>query len=210
MSFFRIAATGLVALLLTATAPAFALLSYHIQIDTSTLLGTTGFLDFQFNPGSAPAPAATAVVFNVSGATFADPASDPPIVDGDVSGALPTPGTLTFGNSTSFNAYLAPVTFGALFQFTLNLDGETGNNGPNTAFSLAALDGNFNPQLPADPGGYALLTLDRDPASGRVAYLNPNPSVVTITTVPEPSALALLVAGMGLLTLTTLAGRRPR
>jgi PEP-CTERM motif len=207
MSLPRGIVASLAALLLATSTPALALLSYNIQIDTSTLLGTTGYLDFQFNPGSVPAPDATATVFNVNGVTFADPVSAPPALDGDATGSLP--GTLNLGNSTSLNAYLAPVTFGALFQFTLNLDGAIGNSGSNTAFSLAALDGGFTPRLLADLAGYALLTLDRDPGNGQVAIAvnAANPAGVIVTTVPEPSALALLIAGMGMLTLLTLHRR---
>lgn len=191
--------------LLAVSAPASALLSYHIQIDTTTLENSVGYLDFQFNPGSVPAPAATAVVFDVSGATFTDPSSDPPVVDGDVTGTLPS--TLGFGNLTSFNAYLAPITFGASFQLTLNLDGDTGGSGPNTAFSLALLDIGFVPQLLADPAaGYPLLTLDRNPASGlvTVAVGAANPTGVIVTAVSEPSVLGLLIGGMGLLSLAAI------
>lgn len=190
-------AAWLAAVLLTLSLPAFAVQRYDIRVDTATLLGSDGYLDFQFNPGSVPASAATAIVSDVTGVTWRP---DAPTVEGSVTGNLP--GTLTFGNSTILNAYLTPVSFGSLFSFSLVLDGIIGS-GAATAFSLALLDNAYNPQLTTDPEG-RVLTLNRYP-DGVIAIATYDrdatgaPSVVSVTAIPEPPVVLLLGAGLGLL-----------
>jgi hypothetical protein len=87
------------ALLLLAAAPAGAAISYTVVVDTGSVSGTSGFLDFQFNPGNATTQAATATITNFTGGTL----SGAPQISGNVSGTLP--GTITFANSTALNEY---------------------------------------------------------------------------------------------------------
>ena len=191
-------AAWLAAILLTLSLPAFAVQRYAIQVDTTALSGSrAGYLDFQFNPGLVPAPAATAIVSDITGVTWL---TDSPTVDGDVDDNLP--GILTFGNSTILNAYLTPVSFGDLFGFSVTLEGVIGS-GAATAFSLALLDSFYNSLLTIDPEG-RVLTLNRYP-DGVIAIATYDrdatgaPSVVSVTAIPEPPLALLLGAGLGLL-----------
>src|SRR5688572_15549330 len=74
-----------------------AALVYDVAVDTSSIAGTSGNLDFQFNPsGTAPGAVATLSQFDLGGTIL----TGPPILDGDVSAS---PGTLSFGNGPGFN-----------------------------------------------------------------------------------------------------------
>lgn len=179
---------------------------YHISVDTSSLFGSTGFIDLQFNPGTVAAPAALATLTGFSGdATL----NSGVVVDGSASGALP--GALNFVNDMPFNAVLQPVTFGNAFDFRINFSGayETVLSGPGTRFSLALLDTANNSLASVDPAG-TILQFELMPG-GNISPANfaadtfGTASVVTLTAVPVPAALPLLMSALALLGFT---GRR--
>ena len=128
--------------------PAAADATYQVRIDTSAVKGTSGFLDFQFNPGNSSGQAATA--------TIAGFASDGALTNatlqtnGDVTGTLP--GTLTFDNLTALNEYFQSFNFGTTIAFSVTLGGPAINapNGTATAgstFGVGLYDQNQNPIL---------------------------------------------------------------
>jgi hypothetical protein len=124
-----------------------------VGVDTSSLSGQSGYLDFQFNPGDSSALAATATVtgFSSVGGTLA-PSST---LSGDASGALP--GTLTLDNGTIFNDVFQGFTFGSSVSFTVTISGPaiislSGTVGSAFAFSLYAAD-EVTPLLTTDPNG---------------------------------------------------------
>lgn len=186
-------------LLLTYTS-AQAAATYHVSVDSSSLFGNSGFLDLQFNPGDISAPAAAAILSGFSGDATLEPGV---MVDGNAAGTLPTP--LYFVNDTAFNAVLQPVTFGNAFDFTISFSGayETTLTGSGTRFSLALLDPGYNPLATVDPVG-TILQFELMPGGGIDATTFDadavgTPSIVTLTAVPVPAALPLLISGLALL-----------
>lgn len=91
---------------LISAVPASADVAYAVTVDTSSLNGTAGFQEFQFNPGNATSQPATAQVINFTSA--GGMLTGPPANSGDVSGTLP--GTVTLMNDQPFNDYLQPFT----------------------------------------------------------------------------------------------------
>jgi hypothetical protein len=113
-------------------------ITYDVSVNTSTISGTSGSLDFQFNPGSLVSQAASLQILNfASDGTLAGT----PTLTGDVSGTLP--GTLTFDNGSFFNDYFDGFTFGTTITFEVSLSGPalsspdgTSTSGSSFAFSM--------------------------------------------------------------------------
>lgn len=91
---------------------------YDVSINTSSIAGTAGSFDFNFNPGPLVTQAAS---LQILGFSSNGSVSGSPEVTGDVSGALPT--TLTFDNGTGFNDYFQGFTFGSTISFAVSLYG---------------------------------------------------------------------------------------
>jgi hypothetical protein len=92
-------------LLTTATLAVADPITYNVTVDTSSISGTSGSLDFQFNPGPLTTQAASLQIldFSSDGSLAGSPS-----LTGDVSGALP--GTLTYDNGTAYNDYFEDPT----------------------------------------------------------------------------------------------------
>jgi len=129
-----------------ASTAAFASVVYTVVVDTSSVNGQTGFVDFQFNPGNITTQAATVQILNFSGATLAPS----PSITGNVTGTLP--GAVTIVNSTALNELFQGVTFGPSFSFTLVLSGPAidapnGIANAGSTFGLGLYDALQNPIL---------------------------------------------------------------
>jgi hypothetical protein len=179
-------------------------ITFHVSANTSSISGTLGSFDFQFNPGGLGSLAATATITNFqSNGTLV--ATAPGVqFTGAVSGTLP--GTVTLNNTTAFNAYTQNFNFGTTFIFDVTFSGpalDTPN--PSKPGSLFALDF-FSAR---DAGGSNLLpgTDPNAPGAALVLNVNPNGTVTrssgsssavttTLVNVPEPSTLLLLAAGV--------------
>jgi hypothetical protein len=107
------------ALVFLTAGPVRASVSYIITVNTSAVAGTTGFLDFQFNPSNITSQAATATVAGFSGGGPFGAAQNA----GNVTGTLVLPGTLVLTNSTPLNESFQAFTFGQSFSFELTLSG---------------------------------------------------------------------------------------
>lgn len=173
---------------------------YNVSVDTSSLIGTLGFMDLQFNPGDITSPAANAVLTNLQGDLIF---SGTTVVDGSVSGALPP--IITFTNDTAFNVILQPATFGNSFGFTIDFSGlfESTYTGSGTRFSLGLLDINYDPLATIDPVG-TLLQFELNPGGNVVATtfdadMFGTASIVTLTPVPLPAALVMFIPALGML-----------
>ena len=185
-------------LLTTATLAVADPITYNVTVDTSSISGTSGSLDFQFNPGPLTTQAASLQIleFSSDGSLAGSPA-----LTGDVGGALP--GTLTFDNGTQFNDYFDDFTFGSTLSFQVSLYGPAlsspdgvSTSGSDFAFSMFS-----------DPPG-TIPTLTTDTVDGFAGTINVNldgtttvtdPSIQTIiassTVIPEPSNLLLMATG---------------
>src|SRR5579862_3780409 len=135
---------------------------YHGNVDTSSISGTAGSLDFQFNPGPLLSQSASLQILNfVSDGTLAGGAS----LTGNVSGALP--GTVTFDNGAGFNDYFEGFMFGSNIIFDVRLYGPgvnspdgTSTSGSTFAFSMFSDPAGTIPVLTNDLTDGFVLTAD--------------------------------------------------
>jgi hypothetical protein len=189
---------GIMGLLLVGLeSPAMAL-TYQVTVDTSTLSGTTGYVDLQFNPGTIAAPGAQAALSSFGGPTLIS--NDPQTgATGSVTGALPGP--LVFSNTTQYNDFFQAVTFGTTTSFNVNFTGAftTASSGSNTTFSLSFYDATgTNPIFTTDPSGFgSILRMDLAPGGGITTFNTAIiPSAVSVAAVPVPAAVVLFGSGL--------------
>lgn len=185
-------------LILALASPVHAMVvDYVVSLNTSALMGTSGFLDLQFNPGTIPGtPGAEAAISLFSGdAVLQNPGQANGT--GNVTGALP--GELVFHNGTQFNSFFQEVMFGTTISFHADFSGAflTALSGAHTAFSVSVYDADgITPLLTTDPSG-ALTIFDLAPG-GEIIPMIFNPSVVTVAAVPLPAAAVLFPTGLSL------------
>jgi hypothetical protein len=162
--------------------------------------GTSGYLDFQFNPGDSTAPAATATVISFApAATLNSPTST-----GAVSGDLTS--SLAIDNSTSYNDYFVGYTFPATITFLLELSGPAVDSpsgsgfGSTFYFSLYAADQSTALQTTDADGSGSLFSVDLTNAgSTQTNDYSADGASILVTQVPEPGALFLVVAGVAVI-----------
>jgi hypothetical protein len=160
-------------------------ITHHVSLDTSSVSGTSGSLEFQFNPGGLGAVPATATITNFAGGTLLGG----PVFTGDASGTL-SPGPLRIGNATAFNDVVQDFLYGDSLSFDITLaelgPGAADPGATGSRFSLTLWDG---------PGATGSQLFAIDP-SGAAVILEFTPAVVDPVSVPEPSTLALLGAAL--------------
>ncbi|MEG0879958.1 MAG: NF038129 family PEP-CTERM protein [Janthinobacterium sp.] len=169
-------------------------LAYRVEIDTSQFSGA-GFLDFAFIAGNSPAPGASAVLSNFSGA-FGALASQ----EGNVSGSVP--GTLTFGNGGAYNDWFHNVTLGGKFGFNIVFGGDFLNTAGNagTTFGVGLLDYSGMAYLGNANGN--LLQFELTPLNGGLPASiagSTYASIASISAVPEASEWMMLTGGLALI-----------
>jgi len=174
-------------------------ITYNITVDSSSIAGTTGSLDFQFNPGPLITQAASLQIldFSSDGSLAGSPS-----LTGDVSGALPA--TLTFDNGTQYNDYFEDFTYGTTLSFEVSLygpalsspDGES-TSGSVFAFSMFSDPAGTIPALTTDTVDGFAATVDVN-LDGTTTVTDPSTqtTVDSSTVVPEPSSLLLLATGL--------------
>lgn len=92
--------------------------TYLVSVDTSSISGISGSLDFNFTPGIYQAQATSLQILGFSSdGTLASS----PVLTGDVSGTLPS--IVTFDNETGYNDYFDGFTYGSTLSFDVNLYG---------------------------------------------------------------------------------------
>jgi hypothetical protein len=164
--------------------------TYAITVNTSSIAGTNGSLDFQFNPGPLSTQAASIEILGFSGGTLGTSTSA-----GDVSGTLP--GIVTIDNGSIFNDYFTSYTFGNTLGFDVSFLGPaltspdgTSTSGSSFAFSMFSDAAGTMPVLTNDPNGFAVTASVN--LNGSTMLTTPSPEA----TVPEPDAAFLLSMGI--------------
>jgi len=202
MGVFGFKAQCIALLVVIAALPSFANSNeYLVTVNTASVSGTSGFLEFQFAPGDASSQAAFVEIgnFAASGGSL----SGAPVLNGGASGDLSS--VLLIDNSTAFNDYFQGFNYGSGYQFILTLGGPaiTNPNGTSTSgstFALAMYDSATNPILTTDPSGFAFLVQVNLDGTNTPQNISGDPSLITVTSIPEPGSLTLLgTAAAGLL-----------
>jgi len=185
------------ALLLCAATTAHGAEILNVVVNTSTISGSMGSIDFQFNPGAFTTQAATVQILSFTGATYiAGTQSD----IGGVSGG-PLPSILTIANSGLDNEDFEDIKFGTSLSFTLSFSGPavTSPNGSlsSSTFTLSLFKdaAGTMPVLTGDPNGIlGTVQLNRDNGALNSQAVSSNAQFITPT--PEPGSFLLLGAAL--------------
>lgn len=176
--------------------------SWLVSVDTSSIIGQTGYLDFQFNPAdlSAPVASATLTGFSTDGILAAV------VPSGDATGNLTS--TLALGNSQFFNDWLQGYTFGSTLSFMLDIDVPVPNaSGSGSAFSLSLYDSNYASLLANPDWGASLVVNASD--NGHFDILAKTEAITVTSPVPEPDPYILMLSSLGLIAFAVRRGRAP-
>jgi uncharacterized protein (TIGR03382 family) len=182
-------------------------ITYMVTVNTSSILGTAGSIDFEFNPGGLISqPANLQILSFASNGTLAGG----PTLTGDVSGTLPGP--LSFDNGTVFNDYFEGFTFGSALSFNVALSGPalsspngTATSGSAFAFSMFSDAAGTVPALTTDSTDGFAVTVNVN-LDGSTTLTNFSTQTTTAVATPEPGAMML--AGLALLGIGALGRRR--
>jgi hypothetical protein len=191
----------LVALFLCAASAFGDAVEYEVIVNTSSIAGTSGSLDFQFNPGPSTTQAASLQILDFASdgvlATL-------PSLTGDATGALP--GDLTFMNDQFYNDYFEGFTFGTTISFEVSLFGPalsepdlTDSSGSSFGFSMFSDSAGTIPTLTSDTAnGYAFTVAVNLDGSITASNFSAQTSLVQqVSPVPEPAGFVtslLLIA----------------
>jgi hypothetical protein len=181
------------------------IVEYEVSVNTSSISGDAGSLDFNFNPGPLTTQSASLQLlsFNSDGVLT----GTCPCGTGDVSGQLPA--TVTFDNGTGFNDYFEDFTFGTTLSFEVSLYGPAlsapdgvSTSGSTFAFSMFSDAAGTVPALTTDTAdGFAFtVNVNLDGTTSLTNFSSQTAVLPTTTsTTPEPASSALLVAGISIL-----------
>ncbi len=177
--------------------------TYGIAVDTTMLAGSTGSLDFNFEPGPFAAQPATVQIRGFGGDGVPVGSA---LITGDASGSLP--GTVQLNNSTGFNDFFQTFKFGSTLSFAIALSGPALTppagtlSGSTFAFSVFSDAQGETPALTTDTlDGYALMVdINPNGSTSLVNYATSATVSTPMSTTPEPPS-ALLVTGPMLLLL---------
>jgi hypothetical protein len=183
--------------------------TYDVVVNTQSVAGTHGSLDFNFNPGPFGAQAAHAVLTSWSSdGTLAGA----PLLTGDASGDVA--GGLALNNDAAYNDAFQAITFGNSLTFKLSLSGSAIDSPDHSSLSGSS----FAFSVFGDPAG-TLPILTSDTADGFAYVVNVNLDgsttafdyLLSATTVPEPASAAFIPLGIvALLAGTAFSSRSKR
>jgi hypothetical protein len=176
-----------------------------IDVNTSSLAGTSGSIDFQFNPGAGTTQSATVSIVNFMGTGNYIGGSQQDV--GAASGG-PVPATLTITNTNADNEDFEGYHFGSYLEFNLSFSGPAVTSPSGTAtsptsfyFTVYSDLAGTNPALTSAPSGI-LAEVDVNPNGSFSMSTTSNNATFT----PEPSSVWLV--GGALLALGFVALRR--
>ena len=174
---------------------------YSVSVDTHTISGLTGTVDFQFDPATPLSQFAFSEILNFTGGSLVPPST----ITGDVGGALP--GIVVLNNDTPTNEYQEGFVFGPNILFDLLIAGPALTNpglflGGST-FSFSVLNSTGVPLLTTSSSG-ALFAVDVN--AGGTTTLNIYSPAVTIT--PEPASLFTLLTAVAVIGLVSVWSKR--
>lgn len=190
-------------LFFTLVPAAWATVSYDVTVDTSSISGSMGFLDFNFNPGPLVSQDASLQILNfTSDGTLGGLC---PCGTGDVSGQLPS--DLTFDNGTAFNDYFDLFTYGSSIAFTVSLYGPAidmpdgvSTSGSTFAFSMYGFTAPLTPVLTTDSTDGFAFTIDVN-LDGSTTVTNYSDQTTVEAeqsgTIPEPGSFFMVLLALG-------------
>lgn len=194
-------------LLLSAAGLSLADSVYQVSVNTSSLAGTTGSIDFQFNFGTGESQAASVTIYNLSGGS-----NGTATPTGDVSGG-PFPNPVTIGNgypSSGYNDYFESYTFGNTLNFDLDFGGPAvtapdGFSSGNSEFYFSMFtDQNGIDRAPGTDSNGVAGTITVNPnGSFTLTAVSPN-----LNFVPEPASVCLTLTAGAMLLGATVRRRR--
>lgn len=173
---------------------------YRVTVDTSGLLGTSGYLAFDFLAGDgAPGNSARVSGFGTDGVLGTATQT------GDVTGSL-LPGPLTLGGGGQFfSEWLQSVSsFGRTLSYLLDLDTPIAPGARADQWAFFLLDTQQLPIDTTDPtGAGALVFFDLDRPQPEAVVFAAGAASATVTRVvagvPEPGVLPLALAALALM-----------
>ena len=181
---------------------------YDVTVNTSSITGTSGSLDFNFNPGPLVSQAVSLQILAFTSDGMLAGAC--PCGTGDVNGQLPA--TLTFDNGTGFNDYFDDFAYGTTISFAVSLYGPAlsapdgvSTSGSTFAFSMFSDSAGTIPVLTTDTTeGFAVTIGVNLDGSTTVTDDSSQTAVNPVggATAPEPGTAAAL--GMGIAALILL------
>jgi hypothetical protein len=183
-------------------------ITYDVTVNTPSIMGDNGSLDFNFNAGPFTTQAADLQILNFS--------SDGSLVGcigniqgycqtGDVSGQLPA--TVTFDNGTGFNDYFDGFTFGTYISFDVSLYGPAlsdpdgvSTSGSTFAFSMFSDAAGTVPALTqnTDGNGDAFIIDVNLDGTTTVVNQSDQAALAAVSSTPEPGSLSLIALPIGL------------
>ena len=185
----------------------------HFDVDTTTLIGQSGYLEFQFNPntdGTTPLDS-NVTVSNFTGGTLG--AVDTPV---NVTGSLPSGATIS--NTDAINGFQQLFTFGNTLGFDTsfptineekNIFGSFALPDAGNTFQFFVLDASKDPFATTDPSGYNALVQISQGSDGSLAASQW--SLKAPASVPEPSSgVSLMLLSALILIPVGLAVRKQR
>jgi spore coat protein U-like protein len=192
--FLKVIVLAAFALLCAATS-ASAIPIFTITVNTSSIAGTVGDIDFNFG-GAFNSPDVTALIsmWSSNGTLSGVPATS-----GSTSGVLPANVTMkVIGGSGS--DYFHDFTFGTFLTFNLALTYDSAIPGTFTTddtWGLALYDSMVMPLLANGSLGDFIFSVDMHPNGTYTLHDASTSGQLTVSSVPEPSTLTLF--GFGLL-----------
>lgn len=169
--------------------------NFHVDLNTNGLANAQ-FIDLFFAKADL-APPATATVSNFTGAFGAvDYFEGAVTFNGD--------GSVTIGNDPFSNLVDFNAVFGGTFGFDISFSSDflNGSSTDGSTFSVSVLDAGLNPLT-----GAALARFDLYGSAGIAR--SANEQFATVTAVPEPSDMLMMLTGLGLVAFTVRRRKGP-